>query len=651
MCGIVGIVRADGRPVDQRLLLSMRDSIAHRGPDDEGIYLGDGVGLGHRRLAILDLTSAGHQPMGNEDGTLWVVYNGEIYNYVELAQELMGLGYNLVSKSDTEVLLRLYEQYGKACLHKLNGMFAFAIWNTRDQSLFAARDRLGIKPFYYHHAPDWLSFASEVKALLEDDSIPRCPNYEAIADYLFAGAPLGRKTAIAGVRQLEPGEWLTWHRGQIKVGRYWELAYNYNSAWTAPDLVETLTRLADDAVRVHSRSDAPLGCHLSGGLDSSTVVGLASRYVRSLRTFSIRFEGGSSYDETPHAKAVAAYVGATYLEDSVPASDLATLLPALIYHMDAPLPNPGGFCYFSVSNLARRHVKVSLTGHGGDEVFAGYPSQFKATFGSMEMFDLSAAPSEELPAGQRVRTVWRREGLAGVLSRCVRRIRQKRLSFEDLWISLHCAGEPAHHPMVDPRFLHALGGYTPRDDYICPLQEAPTDELLDKCLYHDLRSYLPTLLQMEDRASMAVSLESRVPLLDHRLVEMMATVPPALKVWGRQPKHLLREIAASVIPETVRTRRDKSSFPVPLGPWFAGRLAGMVRSILRSPQCLDRGIFNPDRLREDGLSPATMWQVLNVELWFRIFIDRDRIWLERALALQRDALSRRTARSSEVVKA
>jgi asparagine synthase (glutamine-hydrolysing) len=250
------------------------------------------------------------------------------------------------------------------------------------------------------------------------------------------------------------------------------------------------------------------------------------------------------------------------------------------------------------------------------------------------MFDLSEAPAEEPSAIRRARAVWQREGLPGLLRRFARRFRRQRASFEDLWISLHCAEEPARHPMLDRRFLRAIGGYTPREDYLRPLREAPTDELLDRCLYHDQRSYLPMLLQMEDRASMAVSLESRVPLLDHRLVELMATVPPALKVWGREPKRLLREIAVSVIPESVRGRRDKSPFPVPLGPWFAGGLAGMVRGILHSPQCLDRGIFNPDRIREDGLSPATLWQLLNVELWFRIFIDRDRTWLERATLLQ-----------------
>jgi asparagine synthase (glutamine-hydrolysing) len=611
----------------------MRDSLVHRGPDDAGLYLKGPVGLGVRRLAVLDLTPTGHQPMGNHDGTLWIVFNGEIYNYVELAQELRSVGHRLVSQSDTEVLLHLYEQFGKECLHRLNGMFAFAVWDARERALFAARDRLGIKPFYYHHSGERFMFASEVKALLQGDPSLRRPDNEALADYLFSGGPLGAKTGFAGISQLEPGHWLTWRDGQLAVRRYWDIAYQYEDPKREADLLAELAWVVDDAVRIHSRSDVPVGSHLSGGLDSSAVASHAARYVRPLTTFSIRFGDDPYYDESEHARTVAAHIGATHVEELGHPRDLGGLLPALIYHMDFALPAAGGFGYFAVSRLAKRHVKVSLTGHGGDEVFVGYPKYFEIAFGSTAMFDLSGRPSEGPSAMERVRTVLRRQGPVGVIRQLGRRLRLPPRSLEDRWISYCCGTEPARHPMLHPGFVQTLGGYTPRRAYLRPFHEARTDEILDKCLYHDLRIYLPQFLALEDRMSMAVSLESRVPLLDHRVVELVGRIPPALKVSGRQPKRLLKEIVRPLLPESIRERRDKRPFPIPVGRWFAGELASTVHDILRSPQCLDRGVFHPDRLREGVMSPDVVWPLINLELWFRIFVDRDPQWVEQAETL------------------
>jgi len=633
MCGIVGVLRADGAPVSGSLLAGMRDSLVHRGPDDAGLYLKGPVGLGVRRLSVLDLTPTGHQPMGNHDGTLWIAFNGEIYNYVELAQELRSVGHRLVSQSDTEVLLHLYEQFGKECLHRLNGMFAFAVWDARERALFAARDRLGIKPFYYHHSGERFMFASEVKALLQGDPSLRRPDNEALADYLFSGGPLGAKTGFAGISQLEPGHWLTWRDGQLAVRRYWDIAYRYEDPKREADLLAELAWVVDDAVRIHSRSDVPVGSHLSGGLDSSAVASHAARYVRPLTTFSIRFGEDPYYDETEYARAVATHIGATLVEELGHPRDLGGLLPALIYHMDFALPAAGGFGYFAVSRLAKRHVKVVLTGHGGDEVFVGYPKYFDVAFGSTEMFDLSSRPLNGPSAMERVRTVLRREGRIGVIRRLGRRLRPPPSSLEDRWISHHCGTEPARHPMLHPGFVQTLGGYSPRGAYLRAFHEASTDEILDKCLYHDLRVYLPQFLAMEDRTSMAVSLESRVPLLDHRVVELVARIPPALKVSGRQPKRLLKEIVRPLLPASIRERRDKRPFPIPVERWLAGELAGTVQDILRSPQCLDRGVFHPDRLREDVMSPDVVWPLINLELWFRIFVDRDPHWVEQAETL------------------
>jgi asparagine synthase (glutamine-hydrolysing) len=633
MCGIVGIVRADGGPIAQSMLVAMRDSLTHRGPDDAGLYVAGPVGLGASRLSVLDPTPSGHQPMANEDGSLWIVFNGEIYNYLELASELAAAGYQRVSGSDTEVLLQLYARFGKDCLHRLNGMFAFAIWDARERTLFAGRDRLGIKPFYYHHRNGRFAFASEVKALLQIDPSLARPDLAAVADYMFSGGPLGDKTGFADVGQLEPGHYLTWRDGRLDIRRYWDIAYRYADPRHETDLLAELAWLVDDAVRIHTRSDVPVGAHLSGGLDSSAVASHAARYVRPLKTFSIRFDGGPYYDETRHARTVASYIGAIYLDEVAHPRELAELLPALVYHMDFGLPNWGGFGYFAVSRLAKRHVKVALTGHGGDELFAGYPKHFWATFGSTDMFEAAQPPGHDPSFAQRLRATFRHEGVRGLLRGLGRRLRPRPDSFEDQWVSFHCGDEPSRHPMLHPSFVRELRGYSPREDYLRPLREADTGETLDKCLYHDLRVYLPQLLSMEDRMSMSVSLESRVPLLDHRIVELVARIPPALKVRGRRPKRLLREVVRPLVPESIRERKDKSPFPVPFAQWFTRELSSAVRDILRSPRSLDRGVFHPDRLRADAMSPHWAWQAVNIELWFRIFVDRDRQSVERATSL------------------
>ena len=639
MCGICGeVVLRQGDEPNPEVLTAMVASLRHRGPDDAGLYLNGPVGLGVRRLSVLDLTPTGHQPMGNRDGTLWIVFNGEIYNYVELAQELRSLGHRLVSQSDTEVLLHLYEQFGTECLHRLNGMFAFAVWDTKESVLFAARDRLGIKPFYYHHNGERFMFASEVKALLQGDPSLRRPDNEALADYLFSGGPLGAKTGFAGISQLEPGHWLTWRDGQLAVRRYWDIAYRYEDPKREADLLAELAWTVDDAIRIQSRSDVPIGSHLSGGLDSSAVASYAARYIRPLTTFSIGFREDPYYDETEHARTVAAHIGATHVEEFGCPSDLGGLLPALIYHMDFALPAAGAFGYFAVSRLARRHVKVALTGHGGDEVFVGYPKYFDVAFGSTKMFDFSGRPFEGPSAMERLRTLLQREGPVGLVRRLNGRLRPHRRSLEDRWISSHCGSEPARNPLLHPGFVQTLGGYSPRGAYLRAFHEASTDEILDKCLYHDLRVYLPQFLALEDRMSMAVSLESRVPLLDHRVVELVARIPPALKVSRREPKRLLKEIVRPLLPASILERRDKRPFPIPVGRWLAGEMADTVHDILRSPRCLDRGVFHPDRLREGVLRPDAVWPLINLELWFRIFVDREPYWVESAAALARSWL-------------
>ena len=643
MSGIVGLVRADGVSVAPSTIVAMRDRLIHRGPDDAGAYVAGPVGLGARRLAIVDLTASGHQPMASEDGQLWIVFNGEIYNHVELTADLRATGHRFLSRSDTEVVLQLYAKYGEECVRRLNGMFAFAVWDASRRTVFAARDRLGLKPFFYHHTGERIVFASEVKALLEAEPGLRRPDREAVADYLFSGAPLGTKTGFAGVRQLEPGHCLTWREGKLEVTRYWDIAYRYEDARRERDLLAEVAWLIEDAVRMQSRGDVAVGSHLSGGLGSSAVAGYAARYVRPLKTFSIRFDGGDYYDESRHARAVAAHIGASHLDDRPQPDGLAGLLPALIYHMEFGLPVWDAFGYFAVSRLARRHVKVSLTGHGSDELFAGYPKHFGTILGSTDMFDIPGPTWREPSVLQRLRTVWRREGVAGVGSRLARRLWTRTATFGDRWVSAHCATEPLR--LLHPGFVGALGDYSARESYLRPLDEARTHEALDQALYHDLRVYLPSLLAMEDRISMAVSLESRAPLLDHRLVELLARIPPALKVSGRQPKRLLREAVRPLLPPSVVERRDNRTFPIPVEEWFARDLFGSVCDILKSPQCLDRGVFHADRLRAGPLPPTVAWPLINVELWHRIFVDQDPDWVERATALMRTSAGAQDGRT------
>lgn len=625
MCGFAAIVHLDGTPADPAAVARMRDTMTYRGPDDAGLYVDGPVGLGHRRLSILDLSPAGHQPMPNEDDTVWVVFNGEIYNYQELAAELRARGHRFRSGSDTEVIVHLYEEVGERCVERMNGMFAFVLWDVRRRRLFGARDRVGIKPFHYHLGPDRFVCASEIKAIAADPAVPRAHDPAFFADYLYAGSGLAGRTPLAAVRQLPPGHSLTLADGRLHVRPYWDVAYPYDRGRSDADTVAQLRWLLDDAVRIHCRSDAPLGCHLSGGLDSSTVTALAARHHAPLKAFSIRFDGGPSYDETAYARALARHAGVEYVEDTPGHDDLERLFSALLWHLEVPMPTSGGFTYFTASRLAARHVKVTLTGHGGDELFAGYPAQFQAAFGTTAMFLPSGDGQAEPPPSPtaRIRALLRRDGPRGVLRALARRVAPRTPALEETWETLHCGAPPRRHPLLSRGFVRSLGGYTPAADYLRPLAQAPTDEPLDRCLYHDLRSYLPALLLMEDRVSMSVSLESRVPLLDHRVIEFLATVPPEQKVRGLVPKSLLRQAAGSLLPPEVRDRRSKGSFAVPLSGWLRSELASFVRDVVLSPRCLDRGVLDADALRGGRLNPGLVCAALNVELWFRLFVDRD----------------------------
>jgi asparagine synthase (glutamine-hydrolysing) len=640
MCGILAYLSHDGNGIPEDTFLRMRDTMIHRGPDGEGVYAGDGVRLGHRRLAIIDLTESGHQPMTNEDGSLQLVYNGEIYNYVELMKELIGRGHKFRSKTDSEVILHQYEEDGEDCVRKFNGMFAFVVWDGRRGRLFAARDRFGIKPLYCYRDGARTLFASEIKAILEAPFVPREPDPRAIADYLFAERPLGGKTFFRHISELQPGCRMVVDQrtGDASGSRYWDLKYRYETGRSDVDVAEELHQLLDDSVRIHCRSDAPLGCHLSGGLDSSLIVAFAASYRDNLKTFSIRFSDDPYIDETRYARMVANHVGAQYIESRPTGADMARLLPFLVWHMDYPMATDGGFAYYAVSNLARLSVKVSLTGHGGDEIFAGYPAQFQAAFGNTEMFSFRPDPHRvrQYSPMLRFRHFIHGKGPVDIARGFVRRFRKISPSLDEDWIRMHCGREPTWNPVFAEGFRRSLGGYTPREEYLRPLHTAGTEEVLDRCLYHDLTSYLPGLLHLEDRVSMSVSVESRVPYLDYRIAEFMATVPPAQKVMQLRPKHLLRQAGGRLLPEEVRDRKEKYPFPVPGKFWMTPEMRSLIREVLLSPEARDRGVFRPSVLKWacEGTDKDLLWVLLNTELWFQIFFDRNPRWLE-AIEVQR----------------
>jgi asparagine synthase (glutamine-hydrolysing) len=622
-----------GRAPDRARVEAMRDTMAHRGPDGAGLHIDGPVALGHRRLSIIDTSAAGHQPMPNEDETVWLVFNGEIYNYIELRKDLLARGHRFRSSTDSEVIIHLWEEHGERCVDFLNGMFAFTIWDSRTQALFAARDRAGIKPFSYFLGPDRFIAASETKAILADPAVPVEPDYNALSDCVLSGYPAYGTTCFNGIRRLPPGSALMLKDGRLRTWRYWELEFNYNHDRSLDQTVEELGALLDDAIRIHCRSDAPLGAHLSGGLDSSSIAAFTVRHRDPLHTFSIRFSGGSFFDESNYARLVSQSLGTEHHEAQPGPEDVSAMLSRLAWHGDIPMPDISSFSYFSAAQLAGSRVRVAMTGHGGDEIFAGYPAQFAAAFNDTSMFDLSNRPVSKPALLTRARMVLRHRGLRGSISRLFGGDPARKP--EDLgqrWLRLHCGVAPLDNPLLTRAFRTRLGGYDSRIGYLQPFFHANTDEALDRCLYHDLVNYLPGLLHQEDRASMAVSLESRVPLLDYRLVEFLATVPPAQKVVGREPKALLRKVVKDMLPEQITARRDKGPFGVPIDQWLKGPLAPLVHELTQSRRAKEREIFDAAELRSGWHGPNGTWTAMSVELWFRIFIDRDRTLLDQIAA-------------------
>jgi len=644
MCGICGIVGwNDGAAFDEGLLRRMSAVLAHRGPDDRGTYLCDAgaprrplrVGLGHARLSIIDL-AGGHQPLANEDGTIHVVYNGEVYNFPEIRERLIRSGHVFRTRTDTEVIVHLYEERGVACLGELRGMFAFALWDRPKRRLFLARDRLGQKPLAYYQDRERFIFGSEIKAILEVPGVPRKVNAEAVHHYLtyqYVPHPL---SMFQGMAKLPPAHYMVLEfdpsrRHVMRASQpqqYWQPRFRVESRLRWRDYAARVREHLTEAVRLRLISDVPLGAFLSGGIDSTVVVGLMSRLMKEpVKTFSIGF-AEKRYDEVRYARMAANAFRTDHREFTVRPKAL-DVIPKLVWHYDEPFADSSAIPTYYVSQMTSEHVKVALTGDGGDECFAGYP-RYKAVRLSA-LFDalprgirrgLSATLWKRLPAPVQSKTLRRRarrflEAMA--LSPEARYLRWCCIFDDERKYALYSAGMRA-------RFRDIPSSAIFSDEY----SKCRGPDFLARTMFVDMRRYLPDdLLVKVDVASMAHSLEARSPFLDHRLIEFVAGVPTDLKLRGLRSKYLLKRAFADLLPGPIRRRR-KMGFGVPIAEWFRGELKGFVRDILLDRACLERGYFEPAAVRHlvDEHTQGRfdhgyrLWSLLMLELWHQRFIDR-----------------------------
>ncbi|MCK4325607.1 asparagine synthase (glutamine-hydrolyzing) [bacterium] len=630
MCGIYGILSLNERPVDKELLQRMGDVLKHRGSDDEGVYISkskiSNIGLGHRRLAIIDLET-GHQPMHNEDGSVWIVFNGEIYNFRDLREALEKQGHKFYTKSDTEVIIHLYEEHGTECLKFLRGMFAFAIWDEKKERLFLARDRVGQKPLCYAIQNGQFIFASEIKAILQVPGIKRGVNLEAMHHYLtyqYVPSPL---TMFQGIRKLPPAHFLVWEKGKVSIRRYWELNFEKKAKMTEKECEERILHLLEESVRLRLVSDVPFGAFLSGGIDSTAVVGIMAKLSdRPVKTFSIGFEE-RAYDELQFARIAAKRFGTDHHEFIV-RPDALEVLPKLIWHYNEPFADSSAIPTYYVAKETREHVTVALNGDGGDECFGGYPRYQAVKLA--KFFDktpnwlrrrLVAAIADRLPeSSEQKRLLRRAKRFLGAMSLPPERRYVRWICFFD---------NERKNQLYSPEVKRAMDGI----DSFRILEDLYTEEnssdFLDKTFYVDIMTYLPDdLLVKVDMATMANSLEARSPFLDHKLMEFSASIPSSLKLRGLTSKYILKKALREVLPPQIM-RRGKMGFGVPIGRWFRNELKDYLYEVLLDEVSLKRGYFNENYVKQlldehcqGGYDHGNrLWALLNLELWHRMFID------------------------------
>lgn len=640
MCGIAGGAwTSQGQPLDEMTVRRMTDVIQHRGPDDEGFYDsrtvarlpglagGAGAALGFRRLAIIDLTT-GHQPMSNEDGSVWIVFNGEIYNFQDLQHRLQGAGHVIRSRSDTETLVHLYEDEGMDFLKHVDGMFALAIWDGNTGQLILARDRLGEKPLYYQMQGERILFGSELKCLLQVEGVERRINLNAIDAYLAYQYVPHPDTIFQNIHKLPPGHLAVFRHGNLKIQPYWQIDGNREEPGTAEEYRERLRAAMTHSVRTRMISDVPLGAFLSGGIDSSIVVGLMSKlHKQPVKTFSIGFPV-AEYNETQYAREVAQRLGTDHHEFQVEPDGVA-ILPRLVWHYDEPFADSSAIPTWYVSQFTRKQVTVALTGDGGDELFAGYPRYRAVKLAGW--IDRLPAPLRYLTAGK----FWQRLPASPRQKSRLRQWKRFAAALADTpqrryfdWVSIFNEARRAEIYSAD--FVSQLADSDPFSFLRSAFARSARRDVVTATSLADLQTYLPCdLMYKVDIASMAHSLECRQPFLDHHVVELAAAMPIALKMRGLKGKTILKETFADLLPVSVQ-KRAKMGFGVPLDHWFRHELKQLAMDVLTDSRCLNRGYFREDAVRklldehlESRFDHAyRLWSLLVLELWHRQWVDQ-----------------------------
>ena len=635
MCGIVGIRQFDkgGGRVDTAVLHRMCQAIVHRGPDDEGFHVQGPVGLAMRRLSIIDL-AAGHQPISNEDDSIGIVFNGEIYNHATLRRQLTARGHRFRTHCDTEVIVHLYEEYGHDCVRHLRGMFAFAIWDSRKRRLFLARDRLGIKPLYYRLSPDFFLFASEIKALFAHPGVQPEFHRAALPEYLAFGYLSGSETFYRGIRKLMPGHWLEIDElGELQIEQYWDLPVAV--AYVVHDenyFVTTYREMLESAVSSHLMADVPVGVFLSGGLDSSAVAALMTNIRRApIETFSVGYSE-QTYSELPFARTVAQHLKSVHHEVLVSQQQFFDILPKLIWHEDEPIVWPSSIALYFVARLAREHVTVVLTGEGSDETLAGY---------GRYAFTLKNAAADRVYRAL-VPAILRRELRESIsTSHGIEANLQRQLAHTFLardgssWASFYLDNffsAFSEQQQVGLLSDQLASEFERGDSYrhVLDYWEQSSGETLQRLLYTDIKTYLVELLMKQDNMSMAASIESRVPFLDHELVEFAMRIPQSVQIAGLAGKNVLKTAMRDLLPHSI-VYRQKLGFPTPWTGWLKGPRLETIRDLLSEQRSLQRELFKPasvERLFQEHRSGRRdhsdrIWRLLNLELWHRVCLEGD----------------------------
>lgn len=629
MCGICGIFHSERtRGVNRELLAAMNHQIVHRGPDDDGFFVEENIGLAMRRLSIIDIQT-GHQPLSNEDGNVWIVFNGEIYNHQDLRKDLQVRGHRYRTKSDTETIVHLYEEYGTKCVEHLRGMFAFAIWDRTKRCLFLARDRLGIKPLYYRFENNTLLFGSEIKTLLAYAGVKPEFNRGVLAEYLAFGYLAGEETMYAGIRKLLPGHTLTIdEHGHLRASPYWDLNVSVDDGSRSREYyVRSYREQLEECVSSHLMSDVPLGVFLSGGLDSSAIAALTTKIRREpIETFSVGY-GEDAFSELPYARTIADHLKSRHHEVRLSRDEFFQTLPQLIWHEDEPIVWPSSVALYFVARLARERVTVVLTGEGSDETLGGY-TRYPWTLLNSRMDNIYRTLT---PA------VLRRILRNGIGSFPIDAASKRKLEhtflvrdgaswpsfyFDNFYSAFSAADQD---DLLTPQAKQMVG-----DAYAGSMKywNDSSGELLHRLLYTDIKTYLVELLMKQDQMSMAASIESRVPFLDHALVEFTASIPAKYSTRGMAGKCILKLAVEDLLPKSIVHRR-KMGFPTPWAYWLSGPSLDTLRDLLMESRTLERGFFHPEAINRLFAEHTAghhdhgnrIWRLLNLEVWHRIFLD------------------------------